>query len=377
MNRLPMNRLCLVLFLTLPFAAPQAQVVPSGGEGSLYIGSQRPPVRITTVGTFQRYSGALADDADEVEVAAFSTPFTIFAPVARNLALSLRTSYTSVEGNDLAGVSGLTDTQATLSYFRPLGPGSAVVSASANLPSGTTELKPDEAATAFLVGQNFYGFRLPSLGQGLNAAAGLTYAFPLGEAVVVGLGAAYQVRGAYAPTVGADDYDPGDELLLTGGFDYGLGPASSLALDVTYAIYGADASGDLAFESGNALSVTTKWTGEVGRRRASLLGRFRSKGGTEVAEDPGVRLGQDPVIPTQGRVLGDVQLVGGGRLGLGVFAQGRFYAASDLFTEKVVFDVGAAPSFRVLPNATLLTRFAVTFGDLAGFEASGGLSWEL
>jgi hypothetical protein len=376
-----MHRLCLLLLLTLPFAAPRAQVMPSDAEGSLYIGSQRPPVRITILPTFQRYSGTLVEDDlfgnVDAEVREFSTPVTIFAPVARNLGVSLRTSFTSASGDDLTGVSGLTDTQATLSYYLPAGAGSAVVSASANLPSGTSELTPDEAATAFLIGQNFYGFRLPNLGQGFNATGGLTYAFPAGDAVVVGLGAAYQLRGAFTPTEGADEYDPGDEILLTGGFSYGLSDASSLALDVTYAIYSTDTSGDVEFESGNTLSVTGKWAGELGGRAASLTARFRTKGETEFADELTTRFAQDPVIPTQGRLLANVQLANGRPLGLGVFAQARTYAASDLFDAKTLFDLGAMPSYRILPNATLITRVALTFGDLSGIEVGGGLSWEL
>ncbi len=380
-----MKRLCLLLLLTLPFAAPRAQVAPSAGESQLYIGSQRPPIRVTALGTFQRYSGMLDADSSEVGVAEFSTPITLFAPLARNLGFSLRSSFTSVSGDDIAGVSGLTDTQATLSYYRPAGAGSAVASMSVNLPSGTSELESDEAATAIRVGQNFYGFQLPSLGQGFNVAGGLTYAFPAGDALILGLGAAYQVRGAYTPITGAAEYDPGDELLLTGGFDYGLGASSSLALDVTYALYGADTAGDpstgsgqaLEFQSGNTLSLTAKWTGALVSRRASLLGRFRTKGETEIPEELQGRLGPDTVIPTQGRVLGNVQIAGGERLALDVFAQGRTYAASDMFTAKTLFDVGAMPSYRLLPNATLLTRFAVTFGDLSGIEVGAGIAWEM
>ena len=368
-----MNRLCLALLLTIPFAASQAQVSPSGGGSDLYIGSQRPPVRVTAMGVFQRYDGALIEDTPEVNVAEFSAPLTIFAPLARNVGFSLRSSFTSVSGDDIQGVSGLTDTQATLSYFRPVGEGSAVVSLSANLPSGTSEFDPGEAATAFLIGQNFYGFRLPSLGQGLNVAGALTYAFPAGDALILGLGAAYQRRGSYNPVLDADDYDPGDEILLTGGLDYGLSRVSSLALDVTYAIYSADRSGDIEFQSGNALSVTAKWTGELGGRRAVLFGRFRTKGETDFEANV---TSPDLVIPTQARVRANVEVASSQRFGLDLFAQGRTYAESDLFDAKMLFDVGAMPSVRLLPNATLLTRVAATFGDLSGLEVGGGLSWE-
>ena len=208
---------------------------------------------------------------------------------------------------------------------------------SANVPSGTSELEPDEAAAAFLVGQNFYGFQLPSLGQGFNVAGGLTYALPAGDALVIGLGASYQRRGAYAPVAGAGDYDPGDEILLTGGFDYGLSRVSSLALDVTYAIYSADTFGDVEFQSGNAFSVTAKWAGEVGGRRAGLLGRFRTKGETDYLQNV---TSPDLVIPTQGRLRAHVEVAGNQQFGLGVFAQGRTYAASDLFDAKALFDLG-------------------------------------
>ena len=388
---LPMNRLRLALPLLLlfafPFAAPQAQVADGGSE--LYIGSQRPPVRVTVIGGFQRYSGVLSEpmtglpDAPEVSVSEFTAPLTIFAPLARNVGFSLRSSFTSVTGDapsdappsaeSTTSVRGLTDTQAALSYFTPLGPGSAVVNVSANIPSGTSGLEPDEAVAAFLVGQNFYGFRSPSLGQGFNVAGGLTYAFPAGDALVIGLGASYQRRGSYNPVAGANDYDPGDEILLTGGFDYGLSRASSLALDVTYAIYSADTFGDFEFQSGNALSVTAKWAGEVGGRSAGLLGRFRTKGATDYLQNV---TSPDLVIPTQVRLRANVQVVGIEQFGLGLFAQGRTYAASDLFDAKALFDFGVTPSYRLLPNATLLTRAAVTFGDLSGFEVGGGLAWE-
>ena len=106
---LSMNRLCLVLplvlLLTFPFASSQAQVMPSDGGSDLYIGSQRPPVRVTAMGVFQRYSGVLSEpmvglpDAPEVSVSEFSAPLTIFAPLARNVGFSLRSSFTSVTGD--------------------------------------------------------------------------------------------------------------------------------------------------------------------------------------------------------------------------------------------------------------------------------------
>ena len=73
--------------------------MPSDGGSELYIGSQRPPVRVTAMGVFQRYSGVLIEDTPEVGVSEFSAPLVIFAPLARNVGFSLRSSFTSVTGD--------------------------------------------------------------------------------------------------------------------------------------------------------------------------------------------------------------------------------------------------------------------------------------
>src|SRR5690606_13491395 len=113
---------------------------------------------------------------------------------------------------------------------------------------------------------------------------GVTYALPLGERLAVGLGVGYQHRTPFRPRAGLDDdYDPGDELLLTGGLDYRLSPATALSLDLTYAAIGTDTSGDLAYASGDAVAVTARLRSAWRRHDVHLLGRFRSKGGGDRA----------------------------------------------------------------------------------------------
>ena len=70
----------------------------------------------------------------------------------------------------------------------------------ANLPSGKSEVTPEEFVTLSVISQSLFNFRTPSLGQGLGYTPGLTVAFPLGNQLALGLGVAYQRRGAVSST---------------------------------------------------------------------------------------------------------------------------------------------------------------------------------
>lgn len=258
-----------------------------------------------------------------------------------------------------------------------MGQGSTVASLSVNLPSDAGTLTAEEAATAFLVSQGFYDFRLPSLGQGFNVAPGLTWAFPLSDRLALGVGVAYQYRGAFQPRREvADGYDPGDEVLLTGGLDYRLGEASAFALDLTYAAYGADAWGAASYRTGNAATVTAQLNTTVRRHDVRLLGRFRAKAASSLPAEA-TAFGADAAIPTHGRALAHVRLALGPRFYLGVLAQGRTYAASDVFGAKALVDGRLMPELKLSSGVTLHGRVSATVGDLNGFEVGGGLTWEL
>lgn len=368
-----MTRFLLLALLVLAADVSHAQVGLDGTPTQLYMGSQRPPVTVTVTGVVQSYS-----DDEAGEFLQISTPVTVFAPLTRNVGASLRTGYVSVSGdgalgNELASVSGLTDTQAIVSVAQRLGQGSAVANVSVNLPTGSVDLSPEESEAAFLFGQSFYGFRTPSAGQGFNAAGGVTYAVPAGDALTIGLGVAYQARGNYSPRLGSGEYDPADDLLMTGGLDYGFGPGRSVSLDLTYAMYGSDVWEGTSYETGDAVTVTGRIATLLGDNAAWLMARFRSKG--ETAAPPTVQVGPDSVVPTQARGLGHVQFAFGERVEVGTFAQVRHYAASERFGARTLFDLGLAPAFEVSPGLQFVTRVGLTFGDLSGFEVGGGLRW--
>ena len=361
--------LLFVPFLIL--SAPRAQVVDGSGT-PLYIGSQRVPVQFTVGGIAQRYEDG---DADLQQLA---IPFTAFVPVMRDVGLSVRAWYASSEGSDVAPLSGLADAQLALSYHRALGAGSAVGSLSVNLPSGNAAIAPAKAETAFLIGQGFYDFRLPTLGQGFNVTPGLTYALPLGARLAFGLGASYQYRGPFEPRADSDtEYDPSDEVLVTAGLDYRLTDASSLSLDGSFVHYEEDTWGDLAYTTGDAFSATAQWAATLGLHEVRVLGRVRHKTESTIPPETALLLGLDAAIPNQGRLLGHARLRLSERFRLGAFTQGRYYAASEVFEEKALFDVGVLPEYEMGQGIALTGQLGATLGDLQGFELGVGLSWGL
>ena len=81
---------------------------------------------------------------------------------------------------------------------------------------------------------------------------------PVGDALVVGAGVAYQYRGQFAPRENASEYDPGEELLVTGGLDYKLSPRAAVSADLTYATYGEDDWGGVKLSAGSRVTATAQ-----------------------------------------------------------------------------------------------------------------------
>jgi hypothetical protein len=337
-----------------------------------YIGSAPRPIRISTGAVYQQYS-----DADS-RLQQVSFPVTAFVPVSRPLALSFSASPALASGEDVASLSGLSDAQIALSYYQRMGAASAVLSLSANLPSGKRTLTQEEFETSALLSQNFYGFRLPVFGQGLNLSPGLTFAFPAGDQAVIGIGASYQYRGSFEPLVDmAEAFKPGDEILITGGGDVRLGAAWALSADVTYTLYQADQLGDVdVYETGDQLAVSIQALGNLGTNQLRMFGRFRNKGKSTLPV-AGVSVQAPRTEPTQGRILLSYRVRVLETVYATLIAQGRYFEATDLFDARTLFDVGAGQEFVLTPEVSLTSRFVYTFGSFPGVEIGGGLAFTL
>ena len=105
----------------------------------------------------------------------WSIPVVVVAPLGRQMSLDLTTHYahSSITGPATEDFSGLTDTQLRLLYT--LGRDRAVVSLSANLPTGKRSLSSSQFQVSSGVGSNFLSFPVSNLGTAYGITGGLAY----------------------------------------------------------------------------------------------------------------------------------------------------------------------------------------------------------
>jgi len=358
-----MKRLFL-LSLLMPAAPALAQV-------DAYLSSVRPPVQVSMMGIYERYVD------EDVAISQFSVPLSVLIPLGNSVGIGLQTSPAAAGGDALESLGGLSDARLALSYYARMGTSSIVASVTANLPSGRKGLTSAEFATSVLLSQNFYEFRVPTLGQGLNLAPGLTWATPLSDDVVLGLGAAYHFRGGFEPLEDGVQYDPGDEILITGGLDAGLSEAWTVSGDLSFTYYGTDTVGDVErYRSGSKVATTLQLARRSNQNELRLLARYRTRARGEVP------LAGDFVTEEERTVPDHVLLHAGYRYttnatAVTLFAQGRLFSETQVYPSTRVADVGVLPEYALSAQWSLLTRFVYTLGDFSGFEGGIGLSARL
>ena len=363
----PVKHALLVLLVLAPAGGSFAQ------ERPLLQTSQRQPVQITTLALFQRYV------EDEMTLSEMSFPVFVYVPVGRGVGLSLLASQATASGDTLETLSGLNDALVTLSYARRLGRSSLVVSVSANLPSGKQELTQDEFSTSIPLSLNFYDFRVSSFGQGLSLSPGLTFATPLSESFVLGLGASYLYKGSFKPLQGMEDrYEPGSEILLTGGMDIRLSQRAALSGDVTYTLYDTDRVGELeVYDSGSKTTATAVFRHHQGFNVLRLLVRYRGRAKSSVLSDTMLVTQTERTLPNQVEVRALYRLRLRPSVSTGLLVHGRFFEETAVFTKKQLLDVGLLPEVKLSNTLSVIGRFIYTLGTIDGFEAGGGLTLRL
>ncbi|HMB91885.1 MAG TPA: hypothetical protein VKP65_13615 [Rhodothermales bacterium] len=350
----------LLLGLTLPSFAQ---------EGSMYLSSQRQPIRVSVNALYQTY------ERDSLQVSEVSVPVSILVPIGQKVAFSLQAGQASATGDNLESLSGVSDVQAGLSFLQKIGSSSLVLSLGANLPSGKRELTEQEFQTSLLLSQHFYDFRIPGFGQGFNVAPGFVWAFPMSETVVLGLGASYQYKGAYRPLAEMpEDYDPGDEIIITGGLDIKAAPTTNLSADVTYTTYTSDKLGEEeVFAVGDRLVATGQVLTYFGVNELRVVGRYRGQSESSLPAGAGGTDEALRTLPAQGLIRLAYRQALGNMVWVGLLGQARLYDETSLFEKASLFDAGLLPEVAVSPSVRLQSRFIYTFGDFSGFEVGGGL----
>jgi len=360
MNRM---RSLLFLFLSLILAAPSLAQQPD-----VFMGSSQRPIKITVGTVYQQYS----DEDRQLSQVAF--PFRAFIPVANGVGISLLTTPVLINADSLVSVNGLSDAQIAISYFRNIGPGSVVLSLSSNLPSGKRELTEDEFATMALLSQDFYSFGVPVLGQGLNLAPALTFAYPVNNNVVVGAGASYQMKGDFKPVQNmVDSFTPGDELMITGGVDVRVGRSWAVSTSFSYIMYQEDELGGVSiFESGDQSFVSLQLLGNLGTNQLRVATRYRSKAKSVLPVGDTITTAPR-TVPQQMQLSASYRMRIQDGIQATILGRAGYYDETDFFTDKTRFDVGAIQEYSFTESVGAALRFIYTFGSFPGVEVGGGL----
>lgn len=373
MERIPVKLLLALALILSPVLRLSAQPEVFHVSGGLQ------PVQATILPMYQSYTD------DDLRISELSFPFWMIVPLQRNTALSLAGSSASVTGDDLSGVTSFGDLQVALSHLLRTGAGSTVLSLGVNLPSGNRSLAPDEFVTSVLLSQSYYDFRSPVLAQGFNIAPGITWAHPLTENVVIGLSASYQYRGEFTPIEGGGQYNPGDEVLVVGGFELRLNPQWSVSGDVAFTTYQADKlDGVETFTSGNRISLTLQALNRSGFNTFHLLARYQDKTDSELPShlDPENALLR--TVPNLAEIRGSYRGRFGRTMYVTFFARGRAFGETDVCAvsitacdSKAFIDFGIAPDLQITDQLTLLARGALRAGAISGFELGAGVGVRL
>jgi hypothetical protein len=253
------------------------------------------------------------------------------------------------------------------------------MSLGANLPTGKQDLTIEEFTTLFLLAQNAFDFTVPGFGHGLGISPSIALALPVNPNVVMGIGASYQHRGGYRPVdFLQEDYQPGSELLLTGGMDFRVNPSTSFSLDATFTMYQADRIGDLdVYESGGKTTLTAMVRQVRGFNEWRLIALYRSRAKSNELAGAELVAQDERTIPNQLLLRGSYAARLSASLTAVLLAEGRFFDETEIYPGRNVFDLGVLPQLRLGESAVLLTRFVYTLGTITGIEAGGGLSISL
>ena len=365
-----MNRLLLLLLFLLATPVAFAQ------NAQPYLAGQRQPTTITFMPTYQQFDH-FGDRGGHITE--FSLPLFAYLPLRRNVGVSLQLSQASVTADKAPSLDGLTDVQLAASYSTSVGVGSVVIGLGLNLPSGAQKFKLDELDTAFLLSQNVYRFRVPSFGRGWGLAPSVTWAQSLSASFVIGLGATYQYRGPYYPLADMlDAYDPGDEILLTGGFDARLAPSTTLAADVAIIVYGSDAVGDEnILEAGTRTVVTAQLRRRGAQGEMGFLVQYRTSGKNSVFEGGSLVTEAEQTTPTQVGIRGHARRLMHSYADVGIVGVIRIFEGTSAIPNTTLFGMGVTPTVILSPRVHIPVLFTYYFGDLAGLEASAGLELRL
>lgn len=273
-RRLPARRLPLGAALLL---APCALLTPGA------LGAQSvldPAARVAPTFVAYTFSGGEGGD-----VAQAVLPVAVVVPVRDRLTIDVATAYVRAvarSGPASSTIAGLTDTQLRASWT--MGNDAVVTTLGVNLPTGRYAVRERELDAAGRIGNDFLGFPVSSLGDGLALTMGVAGARGVGAWNVGGGMSARRSSAfdAFELEAGAVRFRPASEMRLRVGADRLVGEGR-MSLGLTWSTFGRDAAGATTYGAGDRFVVQGGYERPLGRATLLVDGWGLRHGGGETA----------------------------------------------------------------------------------------------
>lgn len=342
----------------------------------------RPQGFIRVMPMIQSWSVQRVTDFGEVSV-----PLQMYLPLHRRFTVSLRSHVANTIG-DPAKIQGVTDTQIGLNLIVP--EGGLVFHTRFNLPSGKERLTPTQFNTASTLSLNAFRMQVPLFGQGFNVMTGISWAIPMSEQVVFGIGGAWHYRGAFTPL--SNDpalYEPGSEFILTGGIDIRLSEETTMTLDGIIVNYKTDRfDGIPVFEAGSQVVSRFQFRRLMAfdELRGYLRIRYRSKNSRRTTTAGFLAIEPERTTPVQFEIGGRYRKRLSRAWYLSVPVEGRFFKRAEGYVDYqhtpassgvYLLGAGIVPERRVSPRVFMDMRIMAYGGGISGGSRVIGLEGAL
>jgi len=257
-----MKRLLIFFILFTAFNAfSQEEIMPSAPQGYIQTGS-----------SLQMWRQKIVIEKPIMQV---TFPVHMVIPVNSYFNLNFDYAYAHSDWKPPSGTEGISKKEISLGGFSDpylqanmlLWDNRLLILGGIGAPLGKTELNYEEFYLLKYVSSNAFRFRTPVYGQGTHGKLGVMLAYPVADNVVLGTGTSFLYRGRYVPVKSANwkiegnlvdgDYDPGDEINVHLGLDWGLNDDMKLMMDGILTYYQKDKYDDLdeVFQSGMKMTV--------------------------------------------------------------------------------------------------------------------------
>jgi len=294
---------------------------------------------------FSYMSWGLSGDSTDLTVKQWYLPIIVKADVAEDWSLSF---YSAAAGSDAdwdvenGDISGLTDTRVQAAHS--LADDQVLISGGVSVPTGVTELSPEQHQLIPWLSADFFNFPVKYPGEGLNLFGEVGVALPAGD-WVWGAAGAVHYSGEYTPFDDGRKYQPGLRLVGTIGADRDWPDQGHVGVDLLVIHSSSDkAEGEAVFADGVQFDFRLTGQREFDKGRIDAAARFILRGKNKTIGGENLDL-----VREQSNTNGnDIRFFLSGRRDLSPRAQGwlsveaKFLAANGYDAGEVLYEDAAS-----------------------------------